>query len=245
MLNEQIMSVKYEDIMVRLARGQYGCFTMKQEKKAVLYIYDKENPKIIIGTVYTKKDIMLFWAMITELYELLENCPKVIMNNDLVISKDELKERFRSFYNEFIKDFKPKFILPGMFQFGTEKDIENAKNGSDILLLDNSSSGVGEVSFWLNNYQEKTFAMDLIIPNRWDRLHDLEVVFRYIDTDFGDKKVEKWKNIYRITNHHFTSYQLFYIFYLMQNTDRKWTEKIITEYFEYSRKYKIPEIFRR
>ena len=245
MLNEQTFSVKYEDIMIRLSRGEYGCFTMKQEKKAILYIYDKKNPKTIIGTVYTNKDIMLFWAMITELYEMLENCPKVILMKDLSINKEELKERFRSFYNEFIKDFKPKFTLPGMFQFGTEEDIEKAKNSSDILLLDNSSSGIGEVSFWLNNYQGKTFAMDLLIPKRWDLMHHLEIIFKEIDCMFFDKKVERWKDIYRLANHKLTSYQLFYIFYLMQNTDKKWTEKIIGEYFEYSRKYKIPEIFGR
>ena len=245
MLNEQTFSVKYEDIMIRLARGQYGCFTMKQEKKAILYIYDREDPKTIIGSVYTKKDIMLFWAMITELYEFLNNCPRMILMKDLSITKEELTEKFKEFYNQFIKDFKPKFTLPGMFQFGADGDIIKAQNSSDILLLDNSSSGVGEVTFWFNNYKEQKFSMDVVIPERWDLMHHLEIIFKEIDCMFFDKKVESWKDIYRLANHKLTAYQLLYIFYLIQNTDKKWTEKIIGEYFEYTKKYKLPEIFGR
>ena len=120
-----------------------------------------------------------------------------------------MKEKFQAFYNEFIKDFKPKFTLPGMFQFGTKEDIENAKNNSDIILLDNSSSGIGEVSFWLNNYQGKTFSMagekysngfSMQYSNQY-ALFNLNSKYSNIEFTVGhyDTGTSKWSNDQTVT----------------------------------------------
>lgn len=236
MLNEKVFQLKYEDIIRGLAKGQFACNIFTPKKKAVLYIYNVENPKEIIGTVYTKKDIMMFWAMLTELYEILVEAPSVILGKNLELTYDDLTKKFRDFFYDFISEFKPTFTLPGTFQFLEKDELKMYDFSKDILALDNSSSSIGEVSLWFNYLKENKFAMDIQIPSRYDRLHALEFVFKYVDA-MEDKTIPKWLDIYRFVGRNYNDYQVLYMFYLLQHTDKKWTMNILNQYFDYVKKH--------